>query len=193
MGADVGRVIVVDVEATCWATREEQGSLPNEIIEIGACALNIYTGEITDNVSIVVKPSMTKITPFCTALTGWTQEAVDAGGMAIQVAMDAFRDTFKPTKETIWASFGEYDRWKLSSSHPAGVGKLYRLDRATNPFELMRSHINVKTLMALRFKLKKEMGMGLALSHVGETLEGRHHHGADDAYNIAKILRKVLA
>jgi inhibitor of KinA sporulation pathway (predicted exonuclease) len=37
------------------------------------------------------------------------------------------------------------------------------------------------------------MGMDRMLQHIGEKLEGRHHNGADDAANIAKIVRKVLA
>ena len=66
MGSDLRRIVVIDVEATCWETREEQGSMPNEIIEIGACELVLKTGEITNRASIAVAPQFTKVSPFCT-------------------------------------------------------------------------------------------------------------------------------
>src|ERR1700712_4697911 len=111
MGADLRRIVVVDVEATCWETREEQGTRPNEIIEIGACELDQRTGTIENRVSIAVAPKFTEVSPFCTQLTGWTPEVIKAEGMSIEEALAQFADLFKPTKETIWSSYGEYDRW----------------------------------------------------------------------------------
>ena len=78
MSADLSRVFVCDVESTCWETREEQGSMPNEVIEIGICVLDRKQG-IIDVSSYVIKPAYTKVSPFCTQLTGWTQEAIDEG------------------------------------------------------------------------------------------------------------------
>lgn len=192
MSTNLRRVIVVDIEATCWETRLEQAELPNEVIEIGACSLDLVTGEITDKISICVKPQFSTISPFCTMLTGWTQTAVDEG-VNIKNALNIFTDHFKITKDTVWASYGAYDRIKLSSGSENGLGRLYAIDWNDNPFEIMRTHINIKTLMGLRFRLKKEMGLERALAHFNESLEGRHHSGADDAFNTAKVLRHVLA
>lgn len=194
MGTDLRRVIVVDLEATCWETREEQGVQPNEIIEIGACELVVKTGKIDKLTSIAVAPRFTKITPFCEQLTGWTQAAIDAEGLDIAVALSEFDKIFQPDETTIWASFGEYDRWKLSNTGSKGLS-MYEpsLDLSKNPFSRMRSHMNVKTLMGLKYKLGREMGLGKALHHIGEKFEGRPHNGGDDSYNIAKVLRKVLA
>ena len=47
--------------------------------------------------------------------------------------------------------------------------------------------------MALKEGLSKEMGMERALKYYGMTLDGRHHNGADDAANIAKIVSRVLS
>ncbi len=35
------KIVVVDIESTCWETKEEQGNQPMEIIEIGACVLDV--------------------------------------------------------------------------------------------------------------------------------------------------------
>jgi len=54
------------------------------------------------------------------------------------------------------------------------------------------SHMNVKTLFALKKKLGHKEGMASALHLLDIPLEGTHHRGVDDAYNIAKILNWIL-
>jgi inhibitor of KinA sporulation pathway (predicted exonuclease) len=191
MGARLDTVFVVDVEATCWKTREEQGTKPNEIIEIGICKLNIRSGAVTDAAGYVVKPRFTNVSAFCTELTGWTQADMD-GGADIGPTIQQIGDEYGMTKDHIWFSCGEYDRVKLGSDGSGGsLFKLYGITRDNNPFAQMR-HFNIKTLFGLKHKLSKEKGMDGMLAMLGEKLEGRHHNGADDAFNIAKIVRSVL-
>lgn len=197
MGANLRTGFVVDVEATCWGTKAEQGDMPNEIIEIGVAELDYRTGNVVNRASIAVRPRFTRLSPFCTQLTGWTQEVIDNEGLDIVDAFLEFKKMFNPTTEHIWFSCGEYDRMKLSSLTNAGVGEHGIYPRngihvAHNPFDLMRTHINIKTLFALKRKLKKEAGMARMVEMIGEKLEGKHHNGADDAYNIAKIVRYVF-
>lgn len=206
MKTNLKRIIVVDVEATCWATREEQGDQPNEIIEIGAVELNTRKNEwvIENKTSIVVRPRHTKVTPFCTELTGWTQADVDAGD-DILYAIAKFKDLFDPRENDTWVSYGAYDRRMLSSDTYQGLGgagiycgdygpmrgQLW-IDRLQNPFDRM-THMNVKTLFAFKERLSREIGLGKALKHLNMPFEGRHHNGADDAYNIAKITRHIFS
>lgn len=192
MGAVLRKVYVVDVEATCWETRDEQGSKPNEVIEIGICTLDILSGKIENGSSYVIKPRFTEVSPFCTTLTGWTQADIDTGS-DILPTLQAIEHDYGMTKDHIWFSCGEYDRLKLSCHGGGSLGALYGIPRAQNPFERLRSHVNIKTLFALKHKLSKEMGMDRMLQKIGEKLEGRHHNGCDDALNIAKIVRHVLA
>lgn len=192
MGSDLRRVIVVDVEATCWETRELQGSMPNEVIEIGACEYNIKTGEISNRGSIAVAPRFTKVSEFCTQLTGWTQEQVDADGLPMVEALAEFKDMYRIDELTVWGSYGDYDRQMLSSVTRKGVNQ-YGIKAVDNPFDIMRQHINIKTLFGLKFKLGREVGLGKALAQLKMEFEGRHHNGADDALNIAKVLSRTLA
>jgi inhibitor of KinA sporulation pathway (predicted exonuclease) len=193
MGANLKHAFVIDVEATCWATREEQGDRPNEIIEIGVAQLDLREGQVVVRSSIAVKPRFTKVSAFCTELTGWTQADVDEG-LDIVEALEAFKFEYNPTRDHVWFSYGEYDRIKLSSvTGKAGLNGLYGIKREENPFDLMRGHFNAKTLMALRFKLDREMGMDKALKYLRIPLVGRHHNGADDAYNIAQIVARTLS
>lgn len=193
MGANLSKIFVVDVEATCWETRDEQGAQPNEIIEIGICEIH-RVGGVQNVSSYIVKPRFTKVSPFCTQLTGWTQEEVDEGA-DLGTTLKQIREDYGMTKDHVWFSYGEYDRHKLSSdvAHKGGAWDLYNIRYADNPFAQMRAHYNAKTLMALKEVLTKEMGMDRALAHYGLKLEGRHHNGADDAANIAKIVMKILS
>jgi inhibitor of KinA sporulation pathway (predicted exonuclease) len=193
MGANLRTGIVVDIEATCWASREEQGTKPNEIIEIGVALLEYKTGAILERASIAVKPRFTEVSAFCTELTGWTQAVIDEEGLDIVEALAEFYHLFKPTPMDVWYSCGEYDKLKLSSgTNPGSLFTLYGIKADANPFELMRKHVNIKTLFAIKRKLTKEPGMARMMGMIGATLEGRHHNGSDDALNIAKIVTYVL-
>ena len=54
------------------------------------------------------------------------------------------------------------------------------------------THLNVKTLAAVVCGWSGEVGMSEALMQMGLTLEGTHHRGDADAWNIATILSRVL-
>lgn len=193
-GANLEYIYCVDLEGSCWDTPEEKGTQIHEIIEIGIVKLHMKSGEITDKHSYAVRPQFSTISKFCTELTGWTQEKVDVAD-TIDVVLQRLTDELQPTKDDIWISFGEYDRLMLSSdpAHESGVQVKYGIGRDRNPFARMRAHLNIKTLMALKERMSREMGMARALVFYGETLEGQHHSGADDAYNIAKIVKHVLS
>jgi inhibitor of KinA sporulation pathway (predicted exonuclease) len=191
MGANLDRLFVVDVEATCWETREEQGDRPNEIIEIGVCEVNLRTGEVLPATSYVVKPVFTDVSPFCTQLTGWTKEDIDGGGN-IKDTLAAIGNDHRLGRDDMWCSYGEFDRHKLCGDKRGSVGRLYGVDPRDNPFAVMRTHFNIKTLFAIKHRLTKEVAMDRALELLKLPMVGRHHNGADDAYNIAKIALATL-
>lgn len=182
---------VVDIEATCWDTKEEQGSKPNEVIEIGVAVYEYATGTVVDRERFVVRPQFTTVSPFCTELTGWTQEQIMDQGATISKALKSFKEKFKPKPTHVWYSCGQYDKNMLSSKTQKGIGALYGIQADVNPFDYM-SHVNIKTEFAQKMKYKKEKGMAGMLDAIGEKLEGRHHNGMDDAVNIAKIVKFVL-
>lgn len=193
MRAETRHVFVVDVESTCWETEAEQGSMPNEVIEIGICRLDMKTGAITEKGSYRVSPQRSTISEFCTRLTGWTADMI-AGAPTMPYVLSNIQRDYRLGRDNLWFSFGEYDRVKLSSTpgEKGGVHHLYGIEYSQNPFAQMK-HFNVKTLMMLKERLAKGMSMDRSLTYYGLQLEGRHHNGADDAYNIAKIVHRVLS
>ncbi len=174
------KIVVIDIEATCW-----NGSVPesmtSDIIEFGICLLDVNTGEISDNRGILVKPERSEISSFCTELTTITPELIEREGISFKEACAIIRKEYNGQSRA-WASFGAYDFKQIQRQcSELGVG-----------YPLSPSHINVKTLFALKNKLGHEVGMDGALKNLKLELEGTHHRGIDDARNIAKILRTLI-
>lgn len=174
------KILVIDIEASCWNGNPPEGMV-SDVIEFGLCLLDVHSGEISDNRGILVKPERSEISAFCTELTTITPELIAAEGLSYKEACALIRKEYQGQSRA-WASFGAYDLKHIQRQcQEMGVG-----------YPLSPSHINVKTLFALKNGLNHELGMAGALEHLGLPLEGTHHRGVDDARNIAKILRSIL-
>lgn len=169
-------IIVVDLEATCWEGKP-YGNEVSEIIEIGICILNIKSGDIRQNQGILVQPTKSRISPFCTKLTTITPDLIQNEGISFKDACNLIRAEYN-SYDYIWASYGDYDFNMFTKQC-----KLRNID-----FPLSHKHINVKELFRQTKGLKKKLGMNGALETLKIPLEGTHHRGIDDAKNIAKIL-----
>jgi inhibitor of KinA sporulation pathway (predicted exonuclease) len=173
---DFGRFLnVVDVEATCWRGGPPPGEA-SEIIEIGVCVVDTGDWRRVERRRVLVRPRRSRVSPFCTELTGLTQAEVD-GGLEFAAACALLRDELRGRFRT-WASWGEYDRRQFERQCAAGG--------AGYPFG--SRHVNVKERFAAAFGLRRGVGMDAALARAGLPLEGRHHRGEDDAWNIAAIV-----
>ena len=86
------------------------------------------------------------------------------------------------THQRVWASYGEYDKNQFQKQCQSSGVK----------YPFTSKHINVKTLLALVRSLPREVGMAQALELLNLPLEGTHHRGVDDAWNIGKILSELL-
>ena len=64
MAKKLDKIVVVDLEATCWEGKPPE-NMESDIIEIGVCLLDVHTGEITDNRGIIVIPERSTISDFC--------------------------------------------------------------------------------------------------------------------------------
>ena len=180
MAKTLDQILIIDIEATCWDGSNPVG-MESDIIEIGICLLDVPTGELSGNQGILVKPERSEIGEFCTKLTTITPQMVIEQGVTFKEACSILKKQYL-SQDRAWASFGAYDIKHFQRQCTAmGVG-----------YPFSPSHINVKTLFALKRKLDREQGMSGALDILNIPLEGIHHRGVDDAKNIAKILRWIL-
>ncbi len=174
------QIIVIDLEATCWEDRHAT-SKDAEIIEIGVCLLNKLTLEITQKTSILVQPTRSEISPFCTQLTTLRKEDFD-DAVSLADACRVLEQSFL-SKERQWASWGDWDR--------------VMIERETKDRNILypmgRTHFNVKALFNLLSGQKEMKSLTEAMKHLDLPFEGTLHRGHDDAYAIATVFKNIIA
>ncbi|MFD1146382.1 exonuclease domain-containing protein [Saccharothrix hoggarensis] len=178
MGTSVELLNVIDVEATCWDGDPPPGQV-NEIIEIGLTTVDLAAGERVGRNRVLVRPERSAVSPFCTELTGLTQAEVDTGvtfAEACRLLEVEHEAGVRP-----WASWGDYDRKQFAR----------QCRDVRYPFG--RRHWNAKLVFSQAHGLRKRPGMAQALKIAGLPLEGRHHRGEDDAWNIAALVLHLRA
>lgn len=176
---EFGRYVnVVDVEATCWEG-EPPGQV-NEIIEVGVCVLDAELLERVERVALLVRPERSAVSPFCTRLTGLTAEDVQSG-VSFRDACDTLEHELRSRSRT-WLSWGDYDRKQFQR----------QCEATAVPYPFGSRHVNAKRAFAEARGLPKRSGMAEALKLAGLPLEGRHHRGVDDAWNIAALVIELL-
>jgi len=203
MAKKLGKINIIDVEATCWENDEERKNQPNEIIEIGIAILDVASLTIEKNDSIFVRPEKSKVSPYCENLTHISQQVVDNLGIPFDEACEKLRTQYQ-TKKYPWTSWGDYDRhqfqkqcakkylsWSMVDDRgPQDIRLVQELEKPEYPFGAR--HINIKTLFGLFMNLEKEVGVPSALQKLNMKFDGTHHRGMDDAYNIARIFTRIL-
>lgn len=173
------KILVIDLEATCWEGDPPVGQT-SEIIEIGLCVMDAITGEREESHAILVKPQRSILSDFCIQLTTLTPEIL-AEGMDFKDACTLLVEEYQSNRRT-WASYGDYDRLQfMAQCQEMGI-----------PYPFGRTHINVKNLFALQMGLEREVDLHRAVDLLNLPFEGTLHRGMDDAWNIAAVLDWAL-
>lgn len=175
------KLLIIDFEATCWEdgrTVTDDGQ-EQEIIEIGYALANLSTETIEHNGSIFIINAKSNVSDYCTNLTGITQEQLlEYGYQDLHAGFEALQKEIGSLRRYPWASWGSWDEEQYR--------KYYSTNLQKPP--LSRYYLNLKVQFFLSHRaLKKMPGMATALDFIQTPLEGRHHSGADDAKNLAKI------
>lgn len=179
MAKRLDQILVVDLESTCWEGPPPPGQV-SEIIEVGVCTVDVASLQRVEKRSILIKPVQSEVSEFCTQLTTLTAAHLSGAGSLADATRILKKELF--SQERLWASWGDYDRRqfeRVCKEH--GIGY---------PFGI--SHLNVKTLFAMAVGSERELGLDEAYARLGLVMEGTHHRGADDAWNIAGVLCRLL-
>jgi inhibitor of KinA sporulation pathway (predicted exonuclease) len=118
------RIVVVDVEATCW--KKGVFSRKKETIEIGAVRLLLARAQSTwPEFQTFVRPQrLPRLSSFCRELTGITQRDVDAAP-TFPEALRLFLEWSQPSERVVLATWSHYDLWQLDLDLQAhGLPKL---------------------------------------------------------------------
>jgi len=172
------RIVVVDVEATCW--KKGVFSRKKETIEIGAVLLQLDRAESTwPEFQTFVRPArLPRLSSFCRELTGITQENVDAAP-PFPEALRRFLEWSQPLERVVLATWSHYDLWQLDLDLEA-----HGLPKLAFPF------LDVKKLAAQMIGRKSfdETVRELAPDDVAMP----RHRAIADARRTARILYRLL-
>ena len=172
------KINVIDLECTCWINEPQPMGMIQEILEIGIVQIDLNKVEIVQSESILVKPTLSKISWSCTHLTNITDEMVK-DAMTFPDATDRMIKIFN-TKRLLWASYGNFDRNMFETQC-----KLLNVE-----YPLSDQHVNIKAVMRSVYPDVK--GLSSALNKFKMQFEGLPHRGIDDAKNTAKIYMILL-
>jgi 3'-5' exoribonuclease 1 len=172
------RIVVVDVEATCW--KKGVFSRKKETIEIGAVRLLLNRAESRwPEFQTFVRPRrLPRLSSFCRELTGITQENVDAAP-AFPEALRLFLEWSQPLERVILATWSRYDLWQLDLDLEA-----HGLPKLAIPF------LDVKKLAARIVGTKSFEETARELDPDGVALPA--HRAIADARRTARILNRLL-
>ncbi|MCR9119315.1 MAG: exonuclease domain-containing protein [bacterium] len=166
--------VVIDVESTCWDGGRPRGAIP-EIIEIGVCLVDLKTLVRSKKRSILVKPLRSKVSEYCTALTGITQSIVEHEP-PLKSALKILKNEYR-VHERLFVSWGDYDRRQF-----------YRnCEEYELPYPFGSTHLNLRHLWSTVMGLSSEITLDDACAELGLPWEGQHHRGIDDAWNTAAL------
>ena len=181
-------VCVVDVEATC---EEHSKHYVHEIIEFPVVVFDTAPGGgVVGEFHTYVRPTINStLTPFCTKLTGITQEQVDAA-------------------PTLAETLVQFDEWLTAQGFVHSDERKDFAFAADGPWDLrffihgecLRKGIdkpgyfdkwcNMKSLFADFYKVRA-CKIHKMLSYQNMKFEGRLHSGIDDTRNIARICMRL--
>ena len=185
--------VVLDFEATC-----DQGKAPKpqEIIEFPSVLISGETYEIIDEFSSFVRPlHHPQLTPFCTELTGITQQQVDGAPLFPEVLSQHMAwlrshhlQVFSGDEGSNFA-FITCGDWDLRRMLPNQC-RVCEPRRDLIP-HAYRQWINIKGHYMSFRGTKRAPGMAGMMRGLELDLIGHHHSGIDDSRNIARIAQHL--
>ena len=180
--------LVLDFEATCDDKTVRSLPEPQEIIEFPVIKVNARTLKTEAVFHTYVQPTAhPQLTPFCTELTGITQDKVE-GQPTLAETLENFHAWYKDNgllDPSVSSSFVTCGDWDLKIMLPQQCRHFNLLRR---PY--FHQWVNIKRVFQ-RVTGEKPKGMLFMLNHFGLELEGRHHSGIDDSRNITRVLVKL--
>ncbi len=173
------RLLVVDLELTCWDASEPPAGQVPEPIEIGVVEIDTKALGITRSGRWLVRPRRSELSPFCTALTGISAEEIGRQGRPFPEVCHAVAHGFGTARKT-WAAWG-LDILPLAEAA--------RVHGTSSPFS--GSFLDLAQLFGMLAGTSRRIGLEDALSALGCPFEGRRHSALDDARNAARVYLEI--
>lgn len=174
------KIIILDIECTCWDPPQPDKM---EIIEIGLCLLYNVSAQIERKASFIVRPQLLEVSEFCENLTGITEHRIKHEGRPLNEVLNTIKKLY-PIRTTPIGAWGDSDR--------NFIKKECLNKNIEYPFNDRMGYVNVKFLTSMFLRRRRGLGLTKAISMLDMEFQGKQHRADDDAYNAARVLRKIL-
>jgi 3'-5' exoribonuclease 1 len=188
--------IVIDFECTC---EDNIFEYEHEIIEFPAILVDVRQKVVIDHFSTYVRPVINPtLSPFCTKLTGITQEMVDRAPY-FPDALRLFRRWMESHKLNPAIRHGCPGSFAFVTDGPWDLAKFFQMQclqvgMTTVPHEF-RYFVNVRKAFINRYcrgRPLHKVSLASMLTELEMQFQGREHCGLDDSLNIARIVIRML-
>lgn len=176
---DATKILCMDLELTCWPCGMPPSGECAEIIQFGWCFLDPVTGERSGRDQILIRPQRSKVSEYCTGLTGITWEELRRHGVPYDAAC----------KRLIKMGMRKYACFCLGDD----VSEILRqcvADGAEVP--VSQSWVDAGILLRVATKADKRLSLEAYCDLAGVAMEGRSHRADWDAWNLAGVLGKYM-
>lgn len=173
---------VLDLELTCYPGGVFPPDERQEIIEIGLTTVDLYSMKILKTRSIPVIPTMSRVSAFCTELTGWTEEALKRRGVEFPEAVRRLTELYG-SRNRLLVTDSAGDRkamdWQCA---------IFGLPSAFGPYEQ-----NVSVLYSIATGDFRNVKLEEKLERLNLKFEGVPHRADTDSKNIARLMVELFA
>lgn len=174
------RLIVVDVEQTCWETDPPAGQR-SEVIEIGVAELQLGPQPgLGRTARFLVRPASSEVSDFCTQLTGLSRHEVRRGRPLHEVLATMSRQFGGAGR--CWAAWGRDDQSLAADCEALGIAPPH-----------WGGFLDLGAFWSLFAGQGRAVGLQEALGQLGIEFEGRPHRALDDACNTARLALALRA
>ncbi|EME69313.1 inhibitor of the KinA pathway to sporulation [Paramagnetospirillum caucaseum] len=184
-------IFVFDMEWTTWEGAQARGwSGPGEtmeVVQIGAIRLERDTNGLAETaaLSLLIRPRINFIlSAYFIDLTGITQAELDAGGVPLAQALDAFT-RFVGDDGAIWSNGGD-ETILQANCHLEGLTLALEENRFQDGHPLLIASTGLPSAQLVSADLPALMG-------TAAPADGRRHDALDDARALAGALARIGA
>jgi inhibitor of KinA sporulation pathway (predicted exonuclease) len=168
------RLLVVDLELTCWEGAPPSGEAP-EVIEIGVVEIDAPDLRVSRAKRYLVRPCRSRVSEFCAAFTGLDAGLLQREGRPYAEVANGIRKEFG-TPRKVWMAWGQDDRALAAEERASGT-----------PSPFSGGFVDLALLWTQFTGNGALASLEDALAAASLAPEGRAHSALDDAMNAARL------
>lgn len=172
---------VLDLELSCYPDNIFPDGESQEIIEFGLTTVDIKARRIVQSLSLPVIPTMSKISPYCTELTGWTEAKLRRQGMPYAEAL-----------RRLSTKHGARNRTLVTDSDNELATIRAQCEKLGLACPFGNGYINVSTVLSVLTGETRTLSLSEKLALLGLDFQGVLHSGKDDSFNNARLLLAIV-